>query len=301
MSSSTTAVETRPRLNRRRFSTTDAGRRRNAQQQLTCQRLPRSLEALDLSTASAKQTLASLRFLILSYLADLETTLSQLESPTIDLGIAEVVKAKGELTVEEARIWAKVALEMLDNIRADVRSHLPDFHFADISVENLKSHLPDFDLPDVASFNDMRSRLPDMVDVRSHLPDFSLADMSARLDEAKARFADLDFQPLNYIPVLSDHLQSLHKHLTSLEMPSGYNVPSLPSHGILSDLVDALLSSEFVAELKEDVDEAEDLLGQAAQEVKDAVKRSFEGACLIHYHELPKQWRNNPFVTRGYR
>lgn len=279
MSSSATAVETRLLPNRRRFSTPDTGRRESVQQQLTCHRLPRSLEALDLSTAYAKQTLASLRLLILSYLENLETTL---ESPSIDPRTAEVVSTKAE-----ARVWAKVALEMLNNIRADVRSHLPEIHFADISVESLKSHLP---LLDVAS---MRSRLPDMVDVRAHLPNFSLADISTRLDEVKGRFADLDFKPLNYIPVLSDHLQSLHKHLTSLEMPSSYSVRS--------DLVDVFLSSEPVTGLKEDVDEVEDLLERAAQEVKNAVKRSFEGIRLIDYHELPKQWRNNPFVITGYR
>lgn len=299
--STTTARDIRPRLSRRRFSTTDAGRRRNAAHQLTCQPLPRSLEALDLSTASAKQTLASLRFLILSYLADLETRLSQLESPlSSNFGITEAVKAKGELTLEEARIWAQVALEIMEKIRVDVRSHLPEFHFADISVESfVKSHLPE--LPDVGTLNEMRSRLPDMDDFRSRLPDFSLTEMSVRLDDVRARFADLDFKPLDYIPVLSDHLQSLQTHLLSLELPSSINVPSLPSNSMLSDFFDSLLSSEIVAELKDDVDEAEDMFERAAQDVKDAVKRSFEGSRLIQYYDLPHQWRNNPFVTGGYR
>jgi adiponectin receptor len=291
--STTSARETRPRLDNRRFSTADTGRK---SEQPKCQRLPQSLDTLDLSAASAKQTLASLRFLILSYLADLETSLSQLESPVSDFRIAEVLKAKGEVTV---RVWAEDALEMLDSIRADVRSHLPEFHLADLSVESVKSHLPEF--PDVGSLNEMRSRLPDMDDFRARLPDFSLADMSARLDDVRARFSDLDFQPLKYIPILSDHLQSLHAHLSSLELPSGINIPSLPSNSILSDFVDALLSSELVAELKEDVDEAEVLFELAAQEVKDAVRRSLEGSRLIQYYDLPQQWRNNPFVTRGYR
>ena len=39
---------------------------------------------------------------------------------------------------------------------------------------------------------------------------------------------------------------------------------------MLSNFVDALLSSELVAELKEDVDKAEDLLELAAQEIKNA-------------------------------
>jgi adiponectin receptor len=222
--------------------------------------------------------------------------LSKLESPVSDFGIAELLKTKGDVTVRE---WAQDALEMLDNIRAEVRSHLPEFHFADISVENVKFHLPE--LPDVASLNDMRSRLPDMDDFRARLPDFSLVDMSARLDDVRARFSDLDFKPLKYIPVLSDHLQTLHAHLTSLELPSGINVPSLPSNSMLSDFVDALLSSELVAELREDVDEAEVLFELAAQEVKDAVRRSLEGSRLIQYYDLPQRWRNNPFVTRGYR
>jgi len=289
----TTATEIRSRLNKRRFSTTDTGRRRDAQ---ACQHLGKSLDALDLSTASAKETLASLRFLILSYLADLEASLSQLESSVSDFGLAELLKAKGELKV---RMWAKVGLEMLDNIRTDVRSHLPEFHLADVSVESVRSHFPD--LPDGASLNEMRSRLPDMDDFRARLPDFSLADMSARLDDARARFSELDFQPLHYIPVLSDHLESLHAHLSSLELPSGINIPSLPSNSTLSNFVDALLPSELVAELKEDVDEVEDLLDLAAQEVRDAVKRSFEGSRLIQYCDLPHKWRNNPFITRGYR
>ena len=154
---STTSARETPRINTRRLSTTDADRRRNPQ--LTCSQ---SLDALDLSTASAKQTLASLRFLILSYLADLETSLSQLESPAF--GIGELLKAKGEPNV---RVWADDALEMLDSIRADVRSHLPEVHISDISVETFKSHLPE--LPDVTSLREMRSRFPDMDDFRARL------------------------------------------------------------------------------------------------------------------------------------
>jgi adiponectin receptor len=209
------------------------------------------------------------------------------------------LKTQGELTVDEAKIWAKVALEMLTKIRADVRSHLPDVHFADISVENFKSHLPE--LPDVANLNEMRSKLPDIDNVRSKLPVFSLAEISTRLDDVRARFSDLDFKPLHYIPTLSNHLRSLHVHLSSMELPSGINVPSLSQHSKLSDLLDALLSSEFIAELKSEVDEAEDMLERAAQEVKDAVRRSFHGSRLIQYYDLPHKWRNNPFVTRGYR
>lgn len=270
-----------------------------------CQPLPHSVEALDLSTTSPTQTLASIRFLVLSYLADLEAQLSLLESPDV-----ESWRMKGELTVEEARQWIRTALDMLDSIRADVCSHLPELHFADLSVENFKSHLPD--LPDVPSMNDMRSHLPDMPDVqrrlsdvRSHLPSFGLSEMRSKLDDVRLRFQDIDFQkPLSYIPVLSDHMHNLHSHLTSMELPSGLDFPSLAPNSMLSDLLDSVLKSDLLADIlaaAPDVSEGEDMIERAAKEVANAVKRSLEGVRLIHYSDLPQQWRNNPFVVRGYR
>jgi adiponectin receptor len=295
---------------------------------------PRSLEALDLSSTSAIETLASLRFLVLSYLADIEARLSQLASPISDLGITETLKAQGESTIEEARAWAKTALDMLDSIRADVRSHLPDFHLTDISVEDfVRSHLPDMprvpslnsvqshlpdmpdvrshlpDMPDVRShlpdMSDVRSRFPDMPDVRSHL-DFTLSDMRSKLDGVRTRFSDIDFnQPLNFIPTLRERLQSLHSHLSSMEFPSSssFEMGSLAPSSLLSDLLDTLLSSDILSDLlktSQDV-RPEDMLGRAAKEVARAVKRSLHGARLIKYVDLPAQWRDNPFVRQGYR
>ncbi|KIM78642.1 hypothetical protein PILCRDRAFT_11099 [Piloderma croceum F 1598] len=92
---------------------------------------------------------------------------------------------------------------MLDNIRTDVRSHLPEFHLGDVSVENVKSHLPE--LPDVASLKTLG------------FPTWTTSELGYRI------FA------LPIFPVLSNRLQSLYVHLS------------------------------LVAELKEDVDEAEDL------------------------------------------
>ncbi|KAF8893466.1 hemolysin-III related-domain-containing protein [Infundibulicybe gibba] len=291
----TTERDIRLRRARRRLSTPTA-RRQPVHRLNLCQSLPFSLEALDLSTASPTQTLASLRFLVLSYLAELETRLSQLESPDL-----EVWKAMGEMTIEDARKWAQTALEMLNSIRTDVCSHLPEFHFTDISVESLKSHFPD--LPDVPRLYEMRSHLPDMSDVRSHLPDFGLSDMRSKLDDVRSRFNDMDFhQPLNYIPTLSDHLQNLHSHLASMELPSGLGAATMAPSAILSDLLDSLLSSDLVNDfLKSAPDDGEDLLERAAMEVAHAVKQSFDGIRLIKYTDLPKQWRNNPFVTQGYR
>lgn len=203
---------------------------------------------------------------------------------------------------------------MLEGIRADVCSHLPEFHFADMSVESfVKSHFPD--LPDVPGLGEMRAHLPDMPDMRSHFPDMPhlpdmpnvrshLSDMRTKLDDVRSRFQDIDFkQPLSYIPTLSDHLQNLHSHLSSMELPSGLGVPAL-APSMISELMDALLSSELVNDLisaSEAIEEGEDMLERAATEVANAVKRSFEGVRLIQYSDLPQQWKNNPFVTHGYR
>jgi adiponectin receptor len=283
-----------------------------SQSQLTrlqiCPPLPHSLEALDLSSVSPTQTLASLRFLILSYLADLERMLSELGSP--DLGTWE---AMGEMTIEEAKQWARTALEMLEGIRAEVCSHFPEFHFADISVENfVKSHFPD--IPDV---NEMRSHLPDMPDVRCHLPDMPhlpdipdvrsrLSGMRTTLDDVRTRFHDIDFKrPLSYIPTLSDRLRRLHSHLSSLELPSGLDVPAFTPNSVIFDLLDTILHSdvlsEFTSTSPDILDEGHDLLERAAHEIKNAVKRSLEGVRLIQYSDLPHDWKNNPFVTQGYR
>ena len=247
-----------------------------------CPPLPHSLEALDLSSASPTQTLASLRFLVLSYLADLERKLCELESPDMDTW-----KAMGAMTMEEARQWTRTALEMLEGIRADVCSHFPEFHFAD--------------LPDVPGLTEMRSHLPDMPDMRSHL-----SDMRTKLDDVRSRFHDIDFKtPLNYIPTLSDRLRHLHSHLSSMDLPSGLDVPSFTPSSVISDLLDAFLSSDALAELSSstlDVPrEVEDLLERAAREIAYAVQRSLDGVRLITYSDLPFDWKNNPFVTRGYR
>jgi len=323
---------------RRRLSTPNPRQPTRLQ---NCPPLPYSLEALDLSSASPTQTLASLRVLILSYLADLERKLCQLESPDL-----EAWKAMGEMTIEEARQWARTAREMLKGIRADVCSHFPEFHFSDISLENfIRSHFPD--LSDVTGLTEMRSRLPgmpdvrsrlpdvphllDMPDMRSHLPDMPhlldmpdvrsrfpdiphlpdmpdvrshLSDMRTKLDGVRSRFHDIDFKnPLSYIPALSDRLKNLHSHLSSMELPSGLDSPAFTPSSIISDLLD-MLSSEVITELlgtRPDLDGGEDLLERTAIEVTNAVKRSLEGVRLIKYCDLPHQWRNNPFVVQGYR
>ncbi|KAI0044231.1 HlyIII-domain-containing protein [Auriscalpium vulgare] len=270
---------------------------------MSCQPLHHSLDALDLSSASPTATLASLRVLVLSYLADLETSLSQIESPSYDFGIADAL-SKGELRVEEARVWARDGMEMLNRIRTDVCSHLPEFTIDSASVESyVTSRLAD--LPDVPSLMQVAAHLPEMPDVRSHLPHLELRDVRSKLDDVRSRLHDMDLRgaPEHYIPILSKHLHTLHAHLSSMQVPSSIALPSFTPNVKLSEFVDKIMSSDLFPDVLRapSIEKAEDTFGRAAMDVAVAVKRSLHGAQLIKYVDLPEQWRNNPFVTHGYR
>ncbi|RDX47877.1 HlyIII-domain-containing protein [Lentinus brumalis] len=277
----------RPVASRRRFSTFQAAIPHS------CHQLPPSIEALDLSLSSPAPTLASLRHHVLSYLADLEARLSLLES-------AESLMAKGEVTIEEARDWARDGLEMLRVLREDVCSHLPDMLTLDgvPSVEEFVSA----HTPDLHNLPDMCSHLPDMPDVRSHLPDFKLPDVRSRLDDVRSRISDIDFnKPLSFVPTLSARLQSLQAHLSSTEFPSSVYLSSFAPSATLSTLLEKVMSSHLVADLSSDLRSGEETLEKAAIEIARAMKRSLNGSRLIQYVDLPQKWRNNPFVKGGYR
>ncbi|KAF9449190.1 HlyIII-domain-containing protein [Macrolepiota fuliginosa MF-IS2] len=295
-----------------------------------CQSLPTSVPPLDLSHVSPARTIASLRFLVLSHLADLERHLSELESPDL-----EAWKVKGEIKIEEARQWAKTALEMLDGIRTDVCSHLPDIHFSDLtSVENfLRAHIPD--LSELPTLVDMRSHLPEMPDVRSHLPELphlpdmaemlldmpylldmpdvrahlpDLTDMRSKLDDVRMRFQEIDFnKPLSYVPTLSTRLHNLHSHLSSMEVEFTKMLDGqiLETGSLLHAVLDALTSNPATKPIDDksefQEEELEDLTEDPAVTVARAVQHSLEGMRLITYDDLPRQWKNNPFIVQGYR
>ncbi|KAH9892627.1 HlyIII-domain-containing protein [Cubamyces lactineus] len=289
----TTDIHARRPMSSRRRSTFQAGRYAAPQ---PCHQLPPSVEALDLSLTSLTPTLASLRLHVLTYLADLETRLSLLESPIS----TDSIKAKGETTLEEARVWARDGLQMLRKIREDVCAHLPDFTFEHVpSVEEfVKTHIPE-----VPTLPDVRSHLPDMPDVvRSHLPEFDLSDVRSRLDDVRTRITDIDFhRPLHYVPTLSSSLQSLQAHLSSMEIAPSLYLSSYTPSASLSTLLDKVLSSHLVSEISSDLKSGEETLEKAALEIARAMKRSLNGSRLIQYVDLPEKWRNNPFVEGGYR
>lgn len=269
---------------------------------LACNPLPSSLAPLDLSSASPGPLLASVRLLVLSHLAELEGSLSSSEP-----SLTERLISRGEETVEEARAWAREGLEMLRRIRVDVCSHLPDLPFDAASVEEIcMSYL--HDLPGSAVLNDLRTHLPELPSI----PDFELPDMQSRLQDVRARLPDVQIdlrRPMDYLPTLSHHLQSLHSHLSASHIYADCPIPSLPSTRTIADFLDKLLSSDLLPDvLHRSQDGGESTLEKAAKEVEKvatdlarALKQSLNGSRLVTYMDLPHEWRNNPFVSRGYR
>jgi adiponectin receptor len=269
---------------------------------LLCKPLPASASSLDLSRASPTQVLISLRFLVLSHLAELERRLSDFESPDL-----ESWRTKGEIKIDEARQWARTAMEMLDGIRADVCSQLPDVQFSDpASVDSfLRAYLPE--LPDMSLLTDVRSHLRDISGVRSHLSDLNahlpdFADMRSKLDDVKSRFNEIDPTTLkNFIPILITHMKKLHSHLSTLEVGNIGPSPFVPG-SLLREILDALSSTDLVVQVAEDeLKPVGETGGKTPHEVAGAVNNSLNGLRLITYDDLPHPWKNNPFVKRGYR
>ena len=79
---------------------------------ITCQPSPHSLDALDLSSSSPAAAFAALHDHVLSCLADIEASLSQLESPLPDFDLGQAI-SRSELKVEEVQAWVKDGLEIL--------------------------------------------------------------------------------------------------------------------------------------------------------------------------------------------
>lgn len=240
---------------------------------ITCQP-PHSLDGLDLSSTSPAAAFASLHVHVLSCLADIEASLSQLESPLPDFDFGQAI-SKGEIKVDEVRAWAKDGLEILKQIKAELLSHLPEFSLDSASVESYVSAR----LHDLSDASDLRR-------VTSHLPELP------RLP-----------RPEQSVFNLSDRLKSLHSHLSSSNAFSHMAFPSFPSTAKLSELIDTMISSDRLPVMlrARSMSQTEDTLGRAATEVARAIERSLHGAKLITYGDLPSEWQNNPFVTHGYR
>lgn len=211
---------------------------------------------------------------MLTHLAEVEHYLSQLEFDS--LAEVEHYIAQHHGKVDEARAWAREGLALLEHIRADVQASLPALSIDPALVEHFVARLSELRVPDVR----------------------------ARLDDVKARLPELELpHPEQYIPTLSAHLQSLHSHLSSLELPDTRTALSAPTD-LLADLLERLSDSELardVRELQSSVAEKAAHAEDTLRDVAAAMKLAAGGNRLIKYVDLPDDWRNNPFMTHGYR
>jgi adiponectin receptor len=241
---------------------------------MTCQPPPHSLDSLELSSASPAAAFASLHDHVLSCLAEVEASLSQLESPLPDFDLGQAI-SRSELKVEEVRAWARDGLEILKQTRAELCSHLPEFTLDSTSVETYVCACL-HDLSDPSNFKRVTSHLPEL----------------PRIHRAE-----------QYVSNLSDRLKSLHFHLSSFNALSHMAFPSFPSTAKLSELMDMMIYSDCLPVIlrARSMSRIGDPLGRATTEVTRAMERSLHGAKLITYSDLPSEWKNNPFVTHGYR
>ncbi|KAK7005892.1 IZH family channel protein [Favolaschia claudopus] len=234
-----------------------------------CRPLPLSLEALDLSAASPAQALSSLRFVVLSYLADLERRLSLLES--------------------ESAEWASTALDMLHAIRADVRSHLPDLLVPDLELHlaDLKALLARIDFSRPMSYvPTLSARLKTLhAHLAAEFPSFTRPSFEFRrpsFDLSSFRKPSFDFDFDFDLPdfrgprdLLDAFRADVDAFLADLPIPSAF-LPAAalilppPAPSLLPTAADALAVSQF-------------------------------GRRLISYDDLPTEWQNNSYVTGGYR
>ncbi|KAL5528181.1 IZH3 [Sanghuangporus sanghuang] len=289
----------------------------------SCGPLPSPLGGLDLSMASPAPILASVRVLVLSHLAELEGRLTTsnlaLSSPTSpsspdsgsdgqDLVRSESPNSQGgeEEAMDEAMLsWAHDTLDMLRRIRSDVALHLPDLPFdAQVLEELLHTHLHDLSYQSL--LDELRAHLPDLP--RPHMPEFTLSDVQNRFQDVKTQIREMSSsldlsRPLDYLPVLSAHLNSLHARLSSASTSSSSAnaLPFLPTTGTLSELLDRVLSSDLVPAVLHRVDGNDSPLEKAAKEMSETLKKSLNGSKLVSYVDLPGEWRSNPWVHSGYR
>jgi adiponectin receptor len=277
-----------------------------------------SVEALDLSTLSPAQAVASIRLLVLSHLAELEARLAQHASDSVDFGLKEKLRTGRELTKDEIKQWAQVAFNMLESIRDGVHSHLPESCLPAMSVETFKSRLPDVpaltiithlldihlpDLPDLRNLPSFAQHAKSTAirDVRSHLPDFNFVDLRSKLEDVRSRIHDLEFdKPLYYIPVLWERLETLHAHLLAIEMPHAFGLTLSGPGAKQSDDCDTRSDPGSLL-LSEAVKAGEEAICNATVQLAEALKRSFHGTRLIQFVDLPDEWKDCPFIHDGYR
>lgn len=279
-----------------------------------CEQTARHLfHSVSPSPSPSTPKLATLRVAVLDHLKELETRLSQLEPPLLQLrdehraGSTQAPETYLQRTrsgsfsasaIDEARARIRDSLEMLNRIRADVCFQLPDLpamdFLPDFSLEDIRSHIPSFELPEL-----------DL-----HL---STVPFAPSRDDISLSFENFQ-SPLAYLPTLSNHLESLHEHLLSLQLPSSLSLhfPTLSPNGRISELIHKLHDPDlftdplkgpldFLGDSRRPLESDDDLDTKCEAQIQHALIKSRNGEQLILYQDLPRRFQNDEYVISGYR
>lgn len=212
------------------------------------------------------------------------------------------------LCSDDVATFIKQGFELLQAIRADVCSYLPemefDFDFAfDTHSDSLRSRLAGTThqladrFPDFPPLTDLKSSLPTMT-----MPSLSMDDLKSHL-HLPAGVND----PMSYVPQLKAHLASLQEHLHERLPSTTHTLYAFPRPSqlsppkavmdILTDLLEEDTEEAIQADIQKEKLDVETMHGQILR----GLEKSENGSCLIRFGDLPRKWQNNEFVQFGYR
>lgn len=207
----------------------------------------------------------------------LTSRVSQLEeyfSSAVDTTVPE---SSGVNSTGETKTWAIKGLDMLGHIRSNLRLDvIPETESPVSGCSPFSDHddvIPD-PFPEVSQSRKQSRKLSDHIDIH---------------------------KPLDSIPTLRAHLNSLQSRLSSLEVSLSESVAELPSRTDPGNLIQTVKSLETVTQVSAEIKDGEEDLESTAIEIAEAIQLSLNGEQLITYSALPENWKNNPFVRGGYR
>ncbi|KAJ7761137.1 hypothetical protein B0H16DRAFT_1812776 [Mycena metata] len=286
-----------PWLHRRRMSAPTPRARAAPLRLPPCRPLPLSLEALDLSpAASPAQALASLRFLVLSYLADLERRLAlfDTDSPAARalalaslrfLVLSYLADLERRLALFDTDSPAARALDMLRRPHPQAPlSYVPTLSARLRTLHRvLADEFPslDFTLPSRPTFD---------FDFSRPTFDFEFSRPSFDFD------FDFEFDFTTPRELLDAFRADVDAFLTSLpaSLPS---LPALPSLLRVSSRDAASASASPKSPPAQDPEA--DAADAAAHTL--ALTLSAHGTKHLSYPDLPPAWQNNAFIAHNYR
>lgn len=319
------------------------------------------IQALDLHSApelDISSALASLRVHVLTYLGDLETRLalldfkfqstsraeretssfskgSQSSSSSIsddEEGVeseVEEVPLEGfnlTLNTDDVAQFINNGLELLQNIRADVTSYLPDVELATLpsaaaglatSRENLRRRLNELGIhPLKLNLEEITNKLSEFE--IPNMPAMPVMPSMPTMDSLRTKLSELDLDPrdhlplvpLSYVPRLKEHLGHLQEHMQELhscfsssplsETPFPFQIGLSPPKAV-TDLLTDLLEEDTEEAIEADIKKAEEEAVSSNKLLVEALKKSHYGRVLLKFEDLPPKWHNNEYVHTGYR